>query len=119
MAKEPRQADFGPEADAAARAEAGAPPTPATAPVSDPAVNLDQEKPSNDPNVKGAAPGQTPGGVEVELISDYWPAEQPPVEQDPRKLAVENRLRAGERVTLPQDEVMNLLERGLAKRVQK
>jgi hypothetical protein len=115
MAKEPAKPDFGPEADAAARAEASKTATP---PASDPAVNLDQEKPSNDPNVKKGASAPA-GGVEIELISDYWPAEQPPVETDPKKLARENRLRAGERVTLPQDEVMNLLERGVAKRVQK
>jgi len=94
MAKEPRQADFGPEADAAARADAGAQPA-------------DQPK-----------PGQTPGGVEVELLSDYWPAEQPEPETDPKKQSNEVRLRAGERVSLPQEEVMRLLERGIAKRVQ-
>jgi hypothetical protein len=60
-----------------------------------------------------------PGGVEVELVSDYWPAEQPQPETDPRKPSNEVRHRAGERVTLPQEEVMNLLERGIAKRVQK
>jgi len=91
MAKEPRQADFGPEADAAARADAGAAPAP-SAPAS--------------------------GGVEVELLSDYWPAEQPEPEMDPKKKSNEVRLRAGERVSLPQEEVMRLLERGIAKRVQ-
>jgi hypothetical protein len=69
------------------------------------------EQPKGDP-----APA---GGVEVEMISDYWPAEQPEPEQDPKKLIRENRLRAGERVTLPQEEVMTLLERGIARRVQK
>jgi hypothetical protein len=109
MAKEPAKADFGPEADAAARAEAGAPPAPAPAPA-----------PAPEGAAAPAAPaGQTAGGVEVELTSDYWPAEQPEPETDPRKPARENRLRAGERVSLPQEEVMNLLERGLAKRVQK
>jgi hypothetical protein len=103
MAKEPAKADFGPEADAAARADAGAAPAPANEPAAAPAP----------------APGQTPGGVEVELLSDYWPAEQPEPETDPRKPSNEVRLRAGERVSLPQEEVMNLLERGIAKRVQK
>ena len=107
MAKEPAKADFGPEADAAARAEAVDSRNAGAVPAGTPA-------PANEP-----APAPAAGGVEVELTSDYWPAEQPPVEQDPRKLAVENRLRAGERVTLPQEEVMNLLERGIAKRVQK
>jgi hypothetical protein len=107
MPKEPKteepKNDFGPEADAAARADAGAPP------ASGPFVG---EQPKGDP-----APA---GGVEVELISDYWPSEQPEPETDPRKPArPENRLRAGEKVTLPQEEVMNLLERGIAKRVQK
>src|SRR5215213_10020965 len=102
MAKEPRQSDFGPEADAAARADAGAPP--ASGP-------FQGAQPTGDP-----APA---GGVEVELIADYWPAEQPEPETNPARPARENRLRAGERVTLPQEEVMNLLERGTAKRVQK
>jgi hypothetical protein len=93
-------ADFGPEADAAARANA----QPAAGPFRGP-------QPAGDP-----APA---GGVEVELISDYWPAEQPEPPTDPRARVVENRVRAGERVTLPQEEVMNLLERGVAKRVQK
>lgn len=71
---------------------------------------------------KGAQPSGDPapaGGVEVELLSDYWPAEQPEPETDPKKLSNEVRLRAGEKVSLPQEEVMNLLERGLAKRVQR
>lgn len=102
MAKEPVKTDFGPEADAAARANAGAPPA---------AGPFQGEQPKGDP-----APA---GGVEVELVSDYWPAEQPEPPQDPRARVVENRVRAGERVTLPQEEVMNLLERGIAKRVQK
>jgi hypothetical protein len=102
MAKEPVKADFGPEADAAARAEAGAPPS---------AGLFQGPQPKGDP-----APA---GGVEVELISDYWPAEQPEPNPDPKVRHVENRVRAGERVTLPQEEVMNLLERGIAKRVQK
>jgi hypothetical protein len=102
MAKEPAKADFGPEADATARADAGAPP--ASGP-------FQGEQPKGDP-----APA---GGVEVELVSDYWPAEQPQPETDPRKPSNEVRHRAGERVTLPQEEVMNLLERGIAKRVQK
>jgi hypothetical protein len=96
MAKEPAKTDFGPEADAAARADAGSAPAPAPAPAAAPA-----------------------GGIEVELVSDYWPAEQPEPETDPKKRSNEVRLRAGERVTLPQEEVMNLLERGIAKRVQK
>jgi hypothetical protein len=109
MAKEPAKADFGPEADAAARAEAaesrnaGAP-----APSAGP---FRGEQPKGDP-----APA---GGVEVEMMADYWPAEQPEPETDPKKPARENRLRAGERVTLPQEEVMTLLERGIARRVQK
>lgn len=102
MAKEPRQADFGPEADAAARADAGAPPS---------SGPFQGAQPTGDP-----APA---GGVEVELISDYWPADQPEPETDPKKPVRETRLRAGERVSLPQEEVMNLLERGIAKRVQK
>jgi hypothetical protein len=53
------------------------------------------------------------------MMADYWPAEQPEPETDPKKPARENRLRAGERVTLPQEEVMTLLERGIARRVQK
>jgi hypothetical protein len=52
MAKEPVKADFGPEADAAARAEAGAPPS---------AGLFQGPQPKGDP-----APA---GGVEVELIS--------------------------------------------------
>jgi hypothetical protein len=102
MAKEPAKADFGPEADAAARADAGAPP------AAGPFVG---EQPKGDP-----APA---GGVEVELQRDYWPKEQPEPETDPRKPARETRIRAGERTTLPQDEVMTLLERGIATRVQK
>ncbi|MFL6711120.1 MAG: hypothetical protein ACJ8HI_23210 [Massilia sp.] len=100
------------------------------APASDPAVNVNQEPTSADPNVappaSGPFQGEQPkgdpapaGGVEVELISDYWPAEQPAPPTDPRARVEENRVRAGERVTLPQEEVMNLLERGVAKRVQK
>lgn len=106
MARAPEKADFGPEADAAARAEAvdsrnaGA----RTGPFSG-------AQPAGDP-----APA---GGVELELISDYWPAEQPEPPTDPRAPVRENRVRAGERVSLPQDEAMNLLERGIAKRVQK
>jgi len=102
MPKDPTKPDFGPEADAAARAAAGAPPA---------AGPFQGEQPKGDP-----APA---GGVEVELVSDYWPAEQPEPEKDPKLPHKENRIRAGERVTLPQDEVMNLLERGIAKRVQK
>jgi hypothetical protein len=45
--------------------------------------------------------------------------QQPAPPTDPRARVEENRVRAGERVTLPQEEVMNLLERGVAKRVQK
>jgi hypothetical protein len=103
-----------------------------TAPASDPAVNVNQEPTSNDPNVQPQEPAAGPfqgdqpkgdpapaGGVEVELVSDYWPAEQPEPPTDPRAPVRENRVRAGERVTLPQEEVMNLLERGVAKRVQK
>jgi hypothetical protein len=53
--------------------------------------------------------------------NDFGPeADAAEPETDPRKPArPENRLRAGEKVTLPQEEVMNLLERGIAKRVQK
>jgi hypothetical protein len=112
MAKETAKADLGPEADASARPDAGAPPAPdAGAPPVSTSGPFVGEQPKGDP-----APA---GGVEVELISDYWPAEQPEPETDPKKLARENRLRAGERVSLPQEEVMNLLERGIAKRVQK
>jgi hypothetical protein len=99
MAKEPVKSDLGPEADAAAPA---APPS---------AGPFKGDQPKGDP-----APA---GGVEVELLSDYWPAEQPEPETDPKKPSNEVRLRAGQRVSLPQEEVMTLLERGLAKRVQK
>lgn len=101
-------ADFGPEADAAARAEAVDSRNAGAPPAAGPFVG---EQPTGDP-----APA---GGVEVELVSDYWPSEQPPAPEDPRARYEEKRLRAGERITLPQDEVMNLLERGIAKRVQK
>ena len=104
MAKDPVKTDFGPEADAAARADAGAPAAPAAGPFRG-------DQPKGDP-----APA---GGVELELVSDYWPAEQPEPNPDPRAPHRENRLRAGERVSLPADEAMNLLERGIAKRVQK
>jgi hypothetical protein len=95
MAKEPAKADVPQDA----------PPAPASA---GPFLG---EQPKGDP-----APA---GGVEVELLSDYWPAEQPEPETDPKKLSNEKRLRTGERVSLPQEEVMRLLERGIAKRVQK
>lgn len=101
MAKEPAKADFGPEADAAARADAGA----------RPAGPFAGAQPAGDP-----APA---GGVDLELVSDYWPAEQPEPPTDPRAPVRENRKRAGERISLPQEEAMNLLERGIAKRVQK
>jgi hypothetical protein len=90
------------------------------APALEPAPNANQE-PTAGP-FSGEQPKGDPapaGGVEVELVSDYWPAEQPEPPTDPRARYEENRLRAGERVTLPQEEVMNLLERGIAKRVQK
>jgi hypothetical protein len=96
MAKEPVKTDVNPEPDAA------------PAPAAGPFVG---EQPKGDP-----APA---GGVEVELQRDYWPKDQPEPETDPRKPARENRIRAGERTTLPQDEVMTLLERGIATRVQK
>jgi hypothetical protein len=96
MAKEPVKTDVNPEADAA------------SAPAAGPFVG---EQPKGDP-----APA---GGIEVELNRDYWPKDQPEPETDPRKPARENRIRAGERATLPQDEVMTLLERGIATRVQK
>jgi hypothetical protein len=102
MAKEPAKADFGPEADTAARAEAA---------DSRNVGPFKGEQPKGDP--------PPAGGVEVEMMADYWPAEQPEPETDPKKPARENRLRAGERVTLPQEEVMTLLERGIARRVQK
>jgi hypothetical protein len=107
MAKEPVKTDADP---ALVGANAERPDAPASAPA--PAAGpFKGEQPKGDP-----APA---GGVEVELVSDYWPAEQPEPETDPSKPARENRIRAGERVTLPQEEVMNLLERGIAKRVQK
>lgn len=113
MAKEPAKTDFGPEADAKARADAAA---------ADPArVGANAERPDAPAPARPASPeGAAPAaGVEVELLSDYWPAEQPEPETDPKKQSNEVRLRAGEKVSLPQEEVMALLERGLAKRVQK
>lgn len=107
MAKEPAKADFGPEADAAARAEA----VDSRNAGARPAGPFAGAQPAGDP-----APA---GGVDLELVSDYWPAEQPEPPTDPRAPVRENRKRAGERISLPQEEAMNLLERGIAKRVQK
>lgn len=61
-------------------------------------------------------PADTSGGVAVTIERDYWPKSQP--KQDNPMAVQENRVRAGETVTLPTDEAMDVIEAGIGKRAR-
>lgn len=67
---------------------------------------------TNAPNAAKPAPAQT---ILVEAARDYWPRERPKnLPED-----VEYRVRVGERVELPVEEAMDVVERGIGTRVRR
>jgi hypothetical protein len=65
-------------------------------------------------NARSVPEDASTSGVKLRLKTDYWPKTRPKsVPED-----VEYRLRAGQEISLPADEAMDLLENGHAERVK-
>jgi hypothetical protein len=69
------------------------------------------------PKAAPAADAKAPKGRNIELIldRDYWPRTRP-ADVDPD---AEYRVRAGEKVSLPSEEAMDLMEAGIGKRADR